>query len=302
MTLEEYPAKLTTGYYRVRETWDEPASQIGAYRLLKSAMTTCDANPGTFVFDNDGNAIYPEVEEAPVEEVPVEEESPVEKTDPVEEETPDGETEAVEEESPVEENKPAEDTDVAEPAEPEKNDASGEAVSDTIETNPMDEEPEGKPDGEEFPDAIPPEEKAPDEESDAEDNPEAPAYENDGSEEVVGYAKLKTLMNIRHGNALDAPWLTTYKKGTIVEVLQVCENDWLRIRCRNSDAGFAYVSAADAHFTYGVGKKLYTVKHKDNLWKISEEQLGTGLRYTDIRAVNGLTCNVIRVGMVLIMP
>lgn len=272
MTLEEYPAKLTTGYYRVRETWDEPASQIGAYRLLKSAMTTCDANPGTFVFDNDGNAIYPEVEETPVEE-----------------ETPAGETEAVEEESPVEENKPAEDTGVTEPAEPEKNDASGEEVSDTTETDPMDEE---------FPDAIPPEEKAPDEESDA----ELPEYENDGCEDVVGYAKLKTLMNIRHGNALDAPWFTTYKKGTIVEVLQICENGWLRIRCKDSDTGFAYVSAADAHYTYGVGKKLYTVKHKDNLWKISEEQLGTGLRYTDIRAVNGLTCNVIRVGMVLIMP
>ena len=271
MTLEEYPAKLTTGYYRVRETWDEPASQVGAYRLLKSAMTTCDANPGTFVFDDDGNAIYPEVEEAPAEE-----------------------------ETPVEETKPAGDVSVTEPetAEPEENGASGEDVSDTTETDPMDEEPEGGPADEEFPEAIPPEEKATDEELDV----ELPEYENDGSEEVVGYAKLKTLMNIRHGNALNAPWLTTYKKGTIVEVLQVCENGWLRIRCNDSDTGFAYVSAADAHYTYGVGQKLYTVKHKDNLWKIAEEQLGSGLRYTDIRVVNGLTCNVIRVGMVLIMP
>lgn len=281
MTLEEYPAKLTTGYYRVRETWDEPASQVGAYRLLKSAMATCDANPGTFVFDDDGNAIYPEVEEAPAEE-----ETPVEETAPVEEETP------------TEESKPVEDTGMAEPEEPEKNGSSGEDVSDTTETDPKDEEPESNPLDEEFPEAIPPEEKAPDEEPDA----ELPEYENDGCEDVVGYAKLKTLMNIRHGNALNAPWLTTYKRGTIVEVLQVCENGWLRIRCKDSETGFAYVSAADAHYTYGVGKKLYTVKHKDNLWKISEEQLGTGLRYTDIRAVNGLTCNVIRVGMVLIMP
>lgn len=266
MTLEEYPAKLTSGYYRVRETWEEPASQVGAYRLLQSAITTCDANPGTFVFDNDGNAIYPETEEDPVEE-----------------------------ETPAEETTPAGDTGVTGP---EKNDASGEDGSNTTETDPMDGEPEGEPDGEEFPEAVPPEEKAPDEEPDA----ELTEYENDGSEEVVGYAKLKTLMNIRHGNALDAPWLTTYKKGTIVEVLQVCENGWLRIRCKDSDTGFAYVSAADAHYTYGVGKKLYTVKHKDNLWKIAEEQLSTGLRYTDIRAVNGLTCNVIRVGMTLIMP
>lgn len=154
MTLEEYPAKLTTGYYRVRETWDEPASQVGAYRLLKSAMTTCDANPGTFVFDDDGNAIYPEVEEAPAEE-----------------------------ETPVEETKPTEDTGVIEP---EKNDASGEEVSDTTETELIDEEQEG----EEFPEAIPPEEKAPDEELDV----ELPEYENDGSEEVVGYPLFSGLL------------------------------------------------------------------------------------------------------------
>lgn len=61
-----YPEKLTTGYYRVRKTWKDSKSQIGAYRVLANARNAADKNPGTFVFTNDGVAIYPEtaVEEA----------------------------------------------------------------------------------------------------------------------------------------------------------------------------------------------------------------------------------------------
>lgn len=39
MSKKEYPAKLTTGYYRVREVWEDEASQLGAYRLLANART-----------------------------------------------------------------------------------------------------------------------------------------------------------------------------------------------------------------------------------------------------------------------
>ena len=60
MSKKEYPAKLTTGYYRVREVWEDEASQFGAYRLLANAKAKCDENPGSRVFDNDGNVIYPE--------------------------------------------------------------------------------------------------------------------------------------------------------------------------------------------------------------------------------------------------
>ena len=61
-----YPEKLTTGYYRVRKTWKDSKSQVGAYRVLTNAKNAADKNPGTFVFTNDGVAIYPEtaVEEA----------------------------------------------------------------------------------------------------------------------------------------------------------------------------------------------------------------------------------------------
>ena len=56
---EDYPARLTTGYYRVRQAWDNKRSQIGAYRILANARKTADKNPGTYVFTEDGIAIYP---------------------------------------------------------------------------------------------------------------------------------------------------------------------------------------------------------------------------------------------------
>lgn len=47
---------------------------------------------------------------------------------------------------------------------------------------------------------------------------------------------------------------------------------------------------------------IYTVKSGDSLWKIAQEQLGNGARYTEIKALNGLTTDVIRAGQVLKMP
>lgn len=54
-----YPEKLTSGYYRVRKTWKDSKSQVGAYRVLKNAKAAADKNPDTYVFTNDGVAIYP---------------------------------------------------------------------------------------------------------------------------------------------------------------------------------------------------------------------------------------------------
>lgn len=54
-----YPEKLTTGYYRVRKTWSDKKSQIGAYRVLSNAKAQADKNSGFSVFANDGIRIYP---------------------------------------------------------------------------------------------------------------------------------------------------------------------------------------------------------------------------------------------------
>ena len=55
---KEYPEKLTSGYYRVRKTWADSKSQVGAYRILSNAKAKADENTGYSVFDNDGNVVY----------------------------------------------------------------------------------------------------------------------------------------------------------------------------------------------------------------------------------------------------
>jgi len=53
----------STNIYRVRKSWDDPKSQIGAYSVLENAKKVCDANPGYYVFDESGKIVYPEQKE-----------------------------------------------------------------------------------------------------------------------------------------------------------------------------------------------------------------------------------------------
>ena len=46
----------------------------------------------------------------------------------------------------------------------------------------------------------------------------------------------------------------------------------------------------------------YRVKSGDSLWKIAQEQLGNGARYTEIKELNNLPSNMIYAGQVLKMP
>ena len=242
MSKKEYPAKLTNGYYRVREVWEDEASQLGAYRLLANAKVKCDENPGSRVFDNDGNVIYPE-EAVPDTGADESEEKAV--VDDIPEDEP--ETTA-----------PVEDT----PAEKEAEDE-------------VDKNEESAVDENEFPTAE-----------------ELPA--------IIAYGKLKTLMNIRRKPSLEAEVVAVYKKNALVEVVQFCDG-WLKIKCAEAEDGVAYVlNSADTYaFTAG---RIYTVVPGDNLWKIANKELGSGSRCADIRVLNGLTSNAIRVGMKLLIP
>ncbi len=239
MSKKEYPAKLTNGYYRVRELWEDEASQLGAYRLLANAKVKCDENPGSRVFDDDGNVIYPE------EEVPVT-----------------GAEEA--EEHPVE-DKPEE-------KEPEEKEPE---IPDSENTSEVETGADEKKETEEFPTA----EELPD---------------------AIAYGKLKTLMNIRKKPSLEADVVTVYKKNTLVEVVEFCDG-WLKIKCPEAETGLAYVlNSADTYaFT---ASKIYEVRPGDNMWKIAEQELGDGNRCADIRILNGMTSNAIRVGMKLLIP
>lgn len=47
--------------YRVRKTWKDVKSQIGAYGNFENAKRECDRRKGYSVFDDNGNKIYPVV-------------------------------------------------------------------------------------------------------------------------------------------------------------------------------------------------------------------------------------------------
>lgn len=51
--------------YRVRKTWKDASSQKGAFKDLNNAKECADKNKGYFVFDSNGNKIYPKTEEKP---------------------------------------------------------------------------------------------------------------------------------------------------------------------------------------------------------------------------------------------
>lgn len=57
------PAAPSTGsgetLYRVRKSWADAASQIGAYKVLDNAKAQADKNPGYTVYDEAGKAVYP---------------------------------------------------------------------------------------------------------------------------------------------------------------------------------------------------------------------------------------------------
>jgi len=50
------PTKKTM--YRVRKTWADAKSQLGAYTVLANAKKQVDKNPGYSVFDEDGSVVY----------------------------------------------------------------------------------------------------------------------------------------------------------------------------------------------------------------------------------------------------
>ena len=52
---------VISGWYRVRKSWQNAASQKGAFHDLAYAKQCADVNPGYFVYDAAGKAVYPEV-------------------------------------------------------------------------------------------------------------------------------------------------------------------------------------------------------------------------------------------------
>lgn len=51
----------SSSLYRVRKSWNDSASQIGAYSSLENAKACVDKNPGYATFDESGKQVYPAV-------------------------------------------------------------------------------------------------------------------------------------------------------------------------------------------------------------------------------------------------
>lgn len=58
-TKKETSNKTSTEMYRVRKSWADSKSQIGAYKTLKNAQAQADKNPGYYVFNSKGVIVYP---------------------------------------------------------------------------------------------------------------------------------------------------------------------------------------------------------------------------------------------------
>ena len=53
------PAPATAdAWYRVRKSWGDAASQVGAFKVLDNAKACADEHPGYYVFDPDGKKVY----------------------------------------------------------------------------------------------------------------------------------------------------------------------------------------------------------------------------------------------------
>ena len=66
LTQYDVKAEASDSYYRVRKSWADAKSQLGAYKVLANAKACADKNPGYTVYAPDGKAVYPEVQKPAV--------------------------------------------------------------------------------------------------------------------------------------------------------------------------------------------------------------------------------------------
>lgn len=117
---------------------------------------------------------------------------------------------------------------------------------------------------------------------------------------VILYGKLKTLMNIRKSDSMSAQIITTYKKDTFVEIIEIC-GEWYKIKCAESDTGYAYVSNKDKLYVL-TGKEIYKVKSGETIFKIAHDKLGNSNLAEEILSANEMTSSTVKVGMKLLIP
>ncbi|MGF7143224.1 LysM repeat protein [Anaerotaenia torta] len=74
-------------------------------------------------------------------------------------------------------------------------------------------------------------------------------------------------------------------------------------RCADQNAGYSvFDESGKVVYTGSAAYSTYTVAKGDTLWGIAQKRLGSGTRYTEIKALNSLTSDTIYAGQVLKIP
>ena len=72
------PQPTADEIYRVRLSWDNPSSQIGAFKVFENAKAACDKLGGNYkVFNSAGQEVYPKKDTTPVTPTPSQPDTPV---------------------------------------------------------------------------------------------------------------------------------------------------------------------------------------------------------------------------------
>lgn len=118
---------------------------------------------------------------------------------------------------------------------------------------------------------------------------------------VINYGKLKANMNIRKQASTKSTIITVYKKGTLIEILEVRSNGWMKIVCKEATDGIAYVYNGKERYVT-LGKKSYVVQKGDTLWKISKQFYKSGIYVAKLMAANKKVSMRIHVGEKILIP
>lgn len=71
------PQPTANEIYRVRLSWDNPSSQIGAFKVFENAKVACDKLGGNYkVFNSAGQEVYPKKDTTPVTPAPSQPDTP----------------------------------------------------------------------------------------------------------------------------------------------------------------------------------------------------------------------------------
>ena len=131
----------------------------------------------------------------------------------------------------------------------------------------------------------------------------AAGYNPDEVQKLVN--AILTVKKEQNSTTTTAKTETTYtvKKGDTLSAIATAHGvTWQTLATYNGIANPNNIKTGQKIKIPGSGTVAYTVKKHDTLWGIAQEQLGDGSRYNEIKKLNNLTSNTLKIGQVLKLP